>query len=102
LEGAFSRGNVAYKNKILARQPAKSMPDKISLAYVTQSSSPLAAPKYFAALKPVRHMNLINKIGKSMATYRHDPRQLPVNQIKLTSIEPESAAVSTVVHDDVC
>jgi hypothetical protein len=47
-------------------------------------------------------MDLINKIGKSMATYRHDPRQFPVDQVKLTSIEPESAAVSTVVHDDVC
>jgi hypothetical protein len=31
-ECAFSRANVAYKNKILARRPAQSMPDEISLA----------------------------------------------------------------------
>jgi hypothetical protein len=48
-ECACFQANVAYKNKILAGQPAQSLPDKISLAYVTQSSSPLAAFVDFSA-----------------------------------------------------
>ena|SRR2546423_13673844 len=51
--------------------------------------------------KPVRHMNVVNEIRKSMTAYGHDFHQLFIDQVQLTAVEPESAAIPAVIQNDI-
>src|SRR5436190_9824071 len=51
--------------------------------------------------KPVRHMNVVNEIRKSMTAYGHDFHQLSIDQVQLTAIEPESATIPAVIQSDI-
>ena len=53
------------------------------------------------SLKPVRHMYVVNEIGKSMAAYGHNFHQLSIDQIQFAAIKPKPTAISAVIQNDI-
>ncbi|MGI9089085.1 MAG: hypothetical protein ACR2HH_15305, partial [Chthoniobacterales bacterium] len=45
------------------------------------------------AFRPERDVNIVHEVGKAVAAYRHDLSQLAIDQVQLSPIQPEAAAI---------